>query len=71
MIIMNAILIFSTLFSLIFSQEECDGMRYQEEIFSNVNVTSGIYYGTNFNAGIFGNEVVQDLYLDVYEPAGD
>ncbi len=57
--------------SFIFSQGECDGSRYQEEIFSNVNVTSGIYYGTNMNQGIFGNAVEEDLYLDVYEPAGD
>ena len=59
---MKAILIFCSLYSLLFTQEECDGSRYQEQIFSNVNVTSGIYYGTNMNQGIFGNEVEQDLY---------
>ena len=52
-----------------FSQE-CDGARYQEEIFDNVYVTSGVYYGTGVQEGLFGDSD-EDLYLDVYEPYGD
>ena len=58
------------LFSFVSSQEECDGQRYTQEIFPNVNVTSGVYYGTNINDGFFG-DVDEDLYLDIYEPQGD
>ena len=52
-----------------FSQE-CDGGRYQDEIFNNVYVTSGVYYGTGIQEGLFGDSD-EDLYLDVYEPYGD
>tara|TARA_Y100001970_G_scaffold285017_1_gene403645 strand:- start:74 stop:1198 length:1125 start_codon:yes stop_codon:yes gene_type:complete len=55
--------------SISFSQE-CDGGRYEEEIFNSIYVTSNVYYGTNVNDGFFG-DVEQDLYLDVYEPVGD
>ena len=52
-----------------FSQE-CEGGRYEEEIFNNIYITSSVYYGSNSNDGIFG-DVNEDLYLDVYEPVGD
>ena len=61
------ILIFLICFS--FSQE-CEGGRYEEEIFDNIYITSGVYYGTNINEGLFGSSN-EDLYLDVYEPYGD
>ena len=62
-------LIFLTLISFSLSQECTDG-RYEEEIFDNVYVTSGVYYGTNIQEGLFGDSD-EDLYLDVYEPYGD
>ena len=62
-------LIFLTLISFSLSQECTDG-RYEEEIFDNVYVTSGVYYGTNIQEGLFGDSN-EDLYLDVYEPYGD
>jgi len=55
--------------SFSFSQE-CDEERYQEEIFDNIYITSGVYYGTNINEGLFGSSN-EDLYLDIYEPYGD
>jgi hypothetical protein len=58
------------LITSIFSQEECDNGRYNTEIFSNVNITTSVYYGSNINSGFFG-DVTEDLYLDVYEPGGD
>ena len=61
---------FILIISMMFAQQECDNGRYNTEIFENINVTSGIYYGSNTNSGFFG-DVEEDLYLDLYEPAGD
>ena len=55
--------------SLSFNQE-CSGGRYEEEVFDNIYINSGIYYGSNINEGIFGS-TNEDLYLDIYEPSGD
>ena len=45
----------------------CDGMRYIDDVFANVDVTAGLKYGE----GTTINNNFQELYLDVYEPAGD
>ncbi len=55
----------------LFSQSDCDGVRYTDEIFSQVNVTSNVLYGGNYNPNIWGTPEWQDLYLDIYEPVGD
>ena len=55
--------------SFSFSQD-CEGGRYEEEIFDNIYITSGVYYGTGVQEGLFGDSD-EDLYLDVYEPYGD
>ncbi len=57
--------------ALLTGQSECDGIRYTDEIFSQVNVTSNILYGGNYNPNVWGQNQWQDLYLDIYEPAGD
>ena len=57
--------------NFLFPQSECDGERYTDEIFSQVNVTSGVLYGGNYNPNIWGQNPWQDLYLDIYEPVGD
>jgi len=57
--------------SSLYSQSECDGVRYTDEIFNQVNVTSNIQYGGNYNPNIWGTPQWMDLYLDVYEPVGD
>ena len=45
----------------------CNGMRYDKEVFSGVQVTSNIVYGwnTNFSGGL------DSLRMDIYQPAGD
>ena len=51
--------------SKIFSQQ-----RYFDEVFTDVNITSNIQYGENYTI-LSGAPVLQQLMMDVYEPAGD
>ena len=67
---MKYILSFIVILSNLIAQQECDNGRYNTEIFENVNITSGIFYGSNVNSGFLG-DVIQDLYLDLYEPIDD
>ncbi len=46
--------------------QTCSG-RYDQEIFSSVNISSNVTYGSNTTAG----GATQVLKLDVYEPDGD
>ena len=47
-----------------------EGVRYVDEIFSDVIVSSNVMYGSNI--GIISQAPAQeDLYMDIYEPAGD
>ena len=65
-------IIFSILLiTSIYCQLDCDGERYTDEIFSEVNVTSNVLYGGNYNPNIWGQNEWQDLYMNIYEPAGD
>ena len=59
------------LITTLYSQSECDGIRYTDEIFSQVNVTSNVLYGGNYNPNIWGQNEWQDLYMNIYEPVGD
>ncbi|MCC7231849.1 MAG: carboxylesterase family protein [Bacteroidia bacterium] len=45
----------------------CNSHRYDQEVFSLVNITNDILYGSNTDA----NGAQVSLTLDVYEPAGD
>ena len=45
----------------------CDGNRYRSEVFTEVEVTTGIKYGENTTYA----SAFQELFLDVYEPAND
>ena len=65
------ILLSCILTASLIAQTECDGARYIDEIFSQVNVTSNLQYGGNYNPNVWGTPAWVDLYLDVYEPAGD
>lgn len=47
--------------------EACDGSRYRDDVFSEVQITSAIKYGENTE--IFGTE--KELFFDVYEPKND
>jgi len=52
----------------VMAQSECDGTRYRTpDLFSDVDVTSAVTFGSN--AGLGGGNTT--LRLDVYEPAGD
>lgn len=48
--------------------QNCSSLRYKQEVFNAVDITTGIVYG---NADPYGIVSSQDLTLDVYEPAGD
>ena len=58
-------------FSIGFSQSECDSVRYNTELFSDINVTTDVEYGENISEDILGIEYTQTLYLDVYTPVND
>lgn len=45
----------------------CEGLRYRADVFTDVEVTTGVVFGANSTIG--GN--AGDLLMDVYEPAGD
>ncbi len=49
------------------AQTPCDAGRYSTEIFSTVDVTSGVVYGANTT--FTGSN--QSLVMDIYQPAGD
>ena len=51
--------------SVVFAQ--CDGQRYRYRIFEEVEVTSDVLYGSNIGA----SGVNEELFMDVYRPAGD
>ena len=53
------------------SQSDCDGVRYTENVFTQVNVASNILYGGNYNPNIWGQNLWEELYLNIYEPVGD
>lgn len=42
-------------------------VRYKEKVFTDVDTTKNIKYGTNVN----DTGVTQDLYMDIYQPEGD
>ncbi len=56
-----------TVSPLLAQRPGCDGQRYRQQVFSQVDSTVDILYGSNFSHAGFPI----DLYLDVYEPAGD
>lgn len=61
------LLIFTILSGAVFAQQNgCDNQRYINEIFTDVDSTT-IKFGENYT---FGGEF-QELYMDIYEPAGD
>lgn len=45
----------------------CDGLRYLTPVFSGIDSTLDLQFGSNDNAWSFNT----DLFLDIYEPAGD
>jgi len=57
-------------FSFIYSQDDCQGTRYLNEIF-DVDVQYEIQYGQNTNETILGSPYTQNLYMDIYTPSND
>ena len=53
-----------------FSQDDCSGDRYLEEIF-NVDIQYEIEYGENINQTLLGSDYSQTLYMDIYSPMDD
>lgn len=47
--------------------QDCTNGRYESEIFTSLDVSSDIQYGSNINY----DGTNQDLFLDVYQPNGD
>jgi para-nitrobenzyl esterase len=45
----------------------CDGVRYLDHVFVDVDVTTEVTYGSNFSQAGF----INSLEMDIYEPAGD
>lgn len=53
--------------SVSFAQYSCDNNRFIEEIFSSVDLSSNIVYGSAVN--VSGSN--QSLEMDIYQPSGD
>lgn len=64
----TSILILQFIFSFsLFSQNNCDGIRYKQDVFSSIDSTKGVYYGENKN--LLG--IKKTLLMDIYYPSGD
>ena len=46
---------------------DCNSTRYDQEVFTSVDISSNVLYGANINA----NNANENLILDIYQPAGD
>lgn len=64
---MKKILLALTVVSAVNTSAQCDGNRYLNYIFSDVQVTSDVPYGENLK----NNGTSQILLCDVYQPVGD
>lgn len=64
----NLLLVFALVFVLSCSQDDgISGTRFVDDVFAEADITFDVNYGAN--KGLAG--VSSDLYLDIYEPAGD
>jgi len=61
------LLALALLCSALVTQAQCDGNRFFNYVFSNVDLTSNVQYGTNTKY----DGTSQNLLLDIYEPSGD
>ena len=46
---------------------DCNSIRYDQEVFTTVDIESNVLYGANINS----NNAVENLIMDIYQPAGD
>jgi len=63
----STLLLSAVLSSAAFAQTPCQSGRYASDVYSNVNITSDIVYGSNISF----NGSTTSLTLDFYEPAAD
>ncbi len=61
------ILLYIFLVAQVFAQNGCDGQRYLEFVFSQVDTTKAVQFGSNTTIG----GANKDLFMDIYEPVGD
>ncbi len=46
---------------------DCNSTRYDQEVFSSVDITSNVLYGSNINS----SNANENLIMDIYQPSGD
>jgi type IX secretion system substrate protein len=56
--------------ALLLMSLQAQAQRYLTEVFTDVNVTSGVQYATNITV-ISGAPEPENLYVNIYEPEGD
>ena len=56
--------------NLILSQSDCNNNRYLEYMY-DINIDYDIQYGQNINQNIIGNQINQDLFMNIYYPIND
>ena len=61
------LILFTTAINFAQQHPTCDGGRYLSEVFDDFTKTSNVKFGENTTIG--GN--FQELFMDIYEPAGD
>ncbi len=64
------LLFYILMFNLFFSQSDCNNNRYLDYMY-DVNIDYGIQYGQNINESLWGSQINQDLYMDIYYPDDD
>lgn len=50
--------------NLILSQSDCNNNRYLEYMY-DINIDYDIQYGQNINQNIIGNQINQDLFMNI------
>lgn len=63
----NLLLTGVMLVSSLFSWAQCEDGRYRDIIFQDFELEQGVLYGNNINI----EGTAQDLFMDIYSPAGD
>ena len=58
----------TSFFSLSAQNNGCNGLRYKNEVFDIVKVTTRIY---GHNVSVIPNQDSINLFMDIYEPIGD
>ncbi len=46
---------------------DCNSLRYDQEVFSSVDISSNVLYGSNINS----SNALENLVMDIYQPSGD